>query len=146
MSTISETMTADHRRCDEIFSAAEASVSAGAWVEAVERFRAFRRATERHFEMEETVLFPRFEGATGQSMGPTQVMRMEHIQMRRLLDEMEEAVSSRNGDDYLGFSDTLMLLMQQHNMKEERMLYPMTDQALAGELDEVLDRMGNVAD
>jgi hemerythrin-like domain-containing protein len=31
--------------------------------------------------------------------------------------------------------------MQQHNMKEEQMLYQMADQVLAGEQDEVVGRM-----
>jgi len=31
--------------------------------------------------------------------------------------------------------------MQQHNVKEEQMLYLMADQALANELDEVVGRM-----
>jgi hemerythrin-like domain-containing protein len=32
-------------------------------------------------------------------------------------------------------------MMQQHNMKEEQMLYQMADRALAGEMEEVLQQM-----
>jgi len=63
-------------------------------------------------------------------MGPTQVMRMEHIQMKQLFSEMEQAVKARDDAQYLGLSETLMMIMQQHNMKEEQMLYPMMDQTL----------------
>ena len=65
------------------------------------------------------------------TQGPTAVMRMEHEQMRSLLSQLTEAVSRQDGPRFLGLSETLMVLMQQHNMKEEQMLYPMCDRALA---------------
>ena len=34
-----------------------------------------------------------------------------------------------------------MILLQQHNMKEEQMLYPMAQQHLSGESDRVVDMM-----
>jgi hemerythrin-like domain-containing protein len=64
------------------------------------------------------------------SSGPTQVMRMEHEQMRDLMQEMANAVAAGNQDSYLGLSETLNMLMQQHNLKEENMLYPMSDRVL----------------
>ena len=39
----------------------------------------------RHFEMEEAVLFPAFEEATGMTQGPTMVMHAEHVQMKGVL-------------------------------------------------------------
>ena len=95
MTTISESMTNDHRRCDELFSEAEALVAKGDWSAASAGFDAFHQALEHHFEMEESVLFPEFEQRTGQSMGPTQVMRMEHIQMRQLVKELLQAVQAK---------------------------------------------------
>jgi DUF438 domain-containing protein len=72
------------------------------------------------------------------SMGPTQVMRLEHAQMRTLLDDAADALNAGNADDYLGQADTLLIMMQQHNMKEESILYPMCDQHLVAELPQVL--------
>lgn len=71
-------------------------------------------------------------------MGPTQVMRMEHGQIRALLDDAVDALEQANPDDFLGLADTLLIMMQQHNMKEENILYPMCDQHLAGETPELL--------
>jgi len=130
MATISTAMTADHRRCDEIFTTAEELVSTEKWSEAESVFFAFRDAMLNHFSMEEERLFPAFEQHLGHAMGPTQVMRMEHIQMKQLFSEMEQAVKARDDAQYLGLSETLMMIMQQHNMKEEQMLYPMMDQTL----------------
>ena len=130
MATIITIMAADHRRCDEIFSEAENLVSTKDWGEGGKAFAAFRDATLNHFAMEEERLFPTFEQHIGHAMGPVQIMRMEHNQMRQLLSEMEQAVADRDATRYLGLSETLMMIIQQHNMKEEQMLYPMMDRTL----------------
>jgi hemerythrin-like domain-containing protein len=62
--------------------------------------------------------------------GPTEVMRGEHRQMRDLLAQMKDALTSRDADAFSGAAETLLILMQQHNMKEENILYPMCDNAL----------------
>jgi iron-sulfur cluster repair protein YtfE (RIC family) len=142
MSTISTTMTADHRRCDQIFSSAEELVTTGDWTEAESKFELFRDAILNHFTMEEERLFPAFEQHQGHAMGPTQVMRMEHNQMRQLLAELEQAAQTRNDTQYLGIADTLMMIMQQHNMKEEQMLYPMMDRTLGQEGSEIAQQIG----
>ena len=130
-------MSAHHRRCDGLFAEAEATISGGGWDGAGTEFEDFRKETEKHFSLEEDVLFPHFETATGQTTGPTQMMRMEHAQMRQLFDQIETAIQARDKNQALGLAETLMMIMQQHNMKEERILYPMIDQVAgdrAGEL------------
>jgi DUF438 domain-containing protein len=64
--------------------------------------------------------------------GPTEVMRGEHRQMRDLLGQMSSGLADRDGDTFSGAAETLLILMQQHNMKEENILYPMCDNALGG--------------
>ena len=59
-----------------------------------------------------------------------QVMRGEHIQLRELMASAEQALFSRDGETYAGEAETLLIMMQQHNMKEENVLYPMCDQHL----------------
>ena len=144
MTTITETMSADHRRCDDIFALAEEQIAKGDWAKGGAQFEAFRRATEHHFAMEEEVFFPRFEQRTGQTMGPTQMMRMEHNQMRQLFSEMADAVIQQNKERCLGLSETLMMIMQQHNMKEEQMLYRMADQVFGSDAASVVEEMQNL--
>lgn len=72
-------------------------------------------------------------------------MRLEHAQMRDLLDGMGRAALDRDRPAYLGIAETLLVLMQQHNFKEERVLYPMTDSALGREAEALLARMRGVA-
>lgn len=145
MNTISEYMGQGHQQCDEAFVAAENLVDAGNLTEALQRFKAFRDDMERHFAMEENVLFPAFESATGMRAGPTVVMRSEHQQMRGLFAEMDEALAAANADEYLGLSETLLMIMQQHNFKEEQILYMMADQALGADVEAVITRMQAVA-
>jgi hemerythrin-like domain-containing protein len=78
-------------------------------------------------------LFPAFEAASGMAGGPTQVMRHEHAQMRDLLEQMRGALARRAADTFAGAAETLLILMQQHNMKEENILYPMCNNSLASQ-------------
>ncbi len=142
MNIISDFMANNHRECDDLFAAAEENVANGKWPKAQTEFDAFCSELERHLGIEETVLFPAFDAKTGMEGGPTHVMRMEHQQMRKLIDDMSKKIASKEGDDYLGMSETLMVLMQQHNMKEEQMLYRMMDQTFGGEAGTLLERAG----
>ena len=141
MQSITDTLSADHQRCDEIFAQVEALISQGNWGDGGARFEALRDAMEHHFSMEEKVLFPDFEQRSGQAMGPTQVMRMEHSQMRELLEDMHACIERRARDDFLGLSETLLVIMQQHNAKEEQILYRMADQMLGDGVPDLIERM-----
>jgi len=140
MSNIKDFMTQDHRDCDEIFSQMEEAVANNS-DDAIAKFEAFYDDLTNHFKMEEMVLFPQFEQKTGMTQGPTQVMVMEHEQMRGLLSQMVEAIGAKDNDKFFGLSETLMILMQQHNMKEEQMLYTMIQQHLGGDADHLITQM-----
>lgn len=144
MHTISQVLGDDHQRCDSLFAEAETAVAQGDWLTGESAFNAFHDALEHHFRMEEEVMFPEYEARTGQTMGPTRVMRMEHGQMRQLKEDMATAITARDRDRYLGLSETLLIVMQQHNAKEEQMLYPMADRALQESMEQVLSQMDAV--
>jgi hemerythrin-like domain-containing protein len=131
MNTIHQLMSHDHRACDELFVAVEQAVSKRDWAAAGLAFARFNDAMLAHFQAEEAILFPAFEARTGMRMGPTQVMRGEHAQMRELLEAAETALGACDAEDYSGETETLLIMMQQHNTKEENVLYPMCDQQLS---------------
>ena len=81
--------------------------------------------------MEEEVVFPAFEQTTGMTGGPTAIMRMEHTQMRGILDQMAADALEGDFESVADHGDTLLMVIQQHNMKEENILYPMVEQHLA---------------
>jgi len=133
MTNIRTFMTGDHRHCDDLFAEAEQAVAKGNIAAGKAAFGHFREALLAHFAAEEKTLFPAFEAKTGMTMGPTRVMRMEHEQMRTLLEGTAQALERGDSDDYIGQADTLLIMMQQHNVKEENILYPMCDEHLADE-------------
>lgn len=133
---IKQFMAQDHRNCDLLFAKAENAAAKDDWAAASQVFNAFVQAMERHLGVEEQVLFPAFEEETGVLTGPTEMMRMEHDQMRTLFAEMKDAMKQQNSDDYLGAAETLLIMMQQHNMKEEQILYNMMDQRLPDDVND----------
>lgn len=139
MESFSRFMREDHRACDDLFVAAENAADRGDWSECRQAWTRFSAAILRHFALEETVLFPAFEQATGMTGGPTEVMRREHAQMRELLAPVEDALAGADPEAFLGHTETLLVLMQQHNLKEENVLYPMADRVLAGQREALLD-------
>lgn len=120
----------DHRECDELWAAVEGAVTKADKAKAAALWSEFSKRLLKHLTMEEEVLFPAFEAKTGMKGGPTAVMRSEHVQMRGVLAEMERRVASGDLDGLLDQGDTLLMLIQQHNAKEEGMLYPMAEQVL----------------
>ena len=131
MNTLTEPLHQHHKHCDTLFADAEAAAANQAWAPCQELFNRFQTEIETHFRTEEEVLFPAFEAATGMAGGPTQMMRYEHAQMRDLFSQMADALLRQDRDGFAGVAETLLILMQQHNMKEENILYPMCDRSLA---------------
>lgn len=143
MSNISEFMTGQHRHCDAIYTRAEAAADAGDWETASRETEAFFSEMEKHLSNEEEILFPAFEQKTGMTTGPTAVMRHEHQQMRDLFTQMREGLTQQDAEQFLGAGETLFMLIQQHNMKEEGVLYPMTDNNLSDQSDQLITEMKN---
>lgn len=142
---ISQYMTHEHRECDTLFAQAEQAAAAGEWAKAEEEFLAFSNETLRHFKKEEEELFPTFEAQTGSSEGPTQVMRYEHEQVKGLIGKLAHALENQDKDAYLSLCESMMILLQQHNMKEEQMLYAMCDRVLPPQTKEsTLEKMKQV--
>ena len=126
--------TQDHSDCDSRWADVEELLDAVDIEAARPAWQKFNASTRRHLEMEEEVLFPAFDARSGMGgSGPTAVMRMEHQQMRGLLDQIGEAMDANDAQQALDIGDTLLMLIQQHNVKEENMLYPMAQNMLAGE-------------
>jgi len=140
MPTILDSMTARHKSCDDEFARAEEAVLDARWDEAAGAFNLFRADMARHFRMEEDALFPALQAAGGPA-GPVRMMCMEHAQMNDLLEQMAAAVAEKNAQNYGGSAETLLITMQQHNYKEEQILYPIADRILAPTRDAVLAAM-----
>ena len=140
MSILSTFMKDDHRACDEEFANMENAIADDNWIEGKKLFDKFGSDLLHHFKIEEEVMFPAFEARSESAhCNPTPVMIMEHTQMKQLIQDMNTAVESKDKDKFFGLSETLMMTMQQHNMKEEQMMYPMIDEAMGSESQMLLD-------
>ena len=84
------------------------------------------RALRRHIYLEEEFLFPPLRGAG--LVAPVFVMLREHAQIWATLDALEHEV--RQGGSGSHRCHQLMVELQHHNLKEERVLYPQADSVL----------------
>jgi hemerythrin-like domain-containing protein len=143
VNNIKEYLTNDHRRCDDVFAEMEEKASSSL-SDAKELTQEFIADMEHHFQLEERVVFPEFEAKTGMLNGPTEMMRQEHSQMRNLMQQFLETIENDDKDKFFGLSETLMILLQQHNMKEEQMLYSMIQQHLSVEAEHIIEMMDSL--
>jgi iron-sulfur cluster repair protein YtfE (RIC family) len=140
MQTIAEFMSADHHACDETFAIVEQAALSNNWSDAEIAFSKFRTELENHFRREEDQLFPMLISAGGPA-GPVHVMCREHAQMNALIQEMASSLVQHEAKTYGGLSETLLIVMQQHNLKEEHMLYPIADNFLEAHREQLIDSM-----
>jgi len=137
--TITQYMMNEHAFCDEKYGKAEQSVLSNDFEASKRDLSDFLKSMVRHLAIEEDLLFPEFERQTGMMGGPTYVMRTEHEQFRSIFKQMEASLENQDFDRISGLGETLVILMQQHNMKEEGMLYPMIDQHLMGSCENLIE-------
>ena len=134
MEPINDHMMRDHREIDAIFARSQDAAGASDWASLESNGAMFFARIGRHIELEEDLLFPAFDESSGMSGGgPTGTMRSEHAEMEPMFERMRDAIAARDAARYLAVARTLHELLQQHNLKEEQMMYPMLDQALGSD-------------
>jgi regulator of cell morphogenesis and NO signaling len=93
------------------------------------------RATKelrRHIYVEEELLFPPLRQAG--LLGPILVMLREHGQMWPILDALDQGLAAGVEDHVLRTTcRDLSILLQQHNPKEEQILYPQVDRVVGAD-------------
>ena len=142
--SVAELLELDHRRLDAILVEAKRAMAAADLPQAAARFSEFRTGLERHIAAEEEVLFPAFDALSGGSgSGPIRVMRMEHAELRALMGEIAGALEGSGVNAHTTPLASLTARIYAHNGKEERILYPATDQAArdAGALEDLVRRL-----
>lgn len=116
---------ADHQRLDTLYKSFKQSFEKDL-VAAKQFFKDFKEGLFRHIEWEEDLLFPVFEMKTGMiNRGPTAVMRKEHGIIKFLLEQMHENFNIVTISQTIGELDSIL---NAHNQKEERILYPEMDE------------------
>ncbi|MCP3688330.1 MAG: hemerythrin domain-containing protein [Gammaproteobacteria bacterium] len=137
MTTITEFFTKQHRDCDTILGQMEQALNEENWESAAQKYDDMKQDIFAHLANEEDSLFPMFTEKSGMRGGPVSVMLGEHIEIKALVERIGTAVSEQDSDEALDTTETLFMFLQQHNVKEEQVLYPMTDEALRDDLHEL---------
>ena len=100
--------------------------------DALEILRTF--ADKCHHGKEEDILFPVLE-SLAPGFGPTQVMRLEHVEGRALIRAMGTAVDNLHAGDFARAAIGYVALLRQHIEKEDGILFPMAQTMLSPEQD-----------
>ncbi len=127
MTTILKFMSVDHDRLDNKIK--KYSTEKLVDIERAESiFLSFKSELERHIIWEEDILFPVFERKTGiKDGGPTSVMRIEHIEIKKYLQEIKRKLHVKKIQDPCKEEVALFKVLESHNQKEENILYPGID-------------------
>jgi uncharacterized protein (DUF2249 family)/hemerythrin-like domain-containing protein len=131
---VEEALSWDHDRLDALEQAAFEERAAGDLQAAFDLYAQFALGLRRHIGFEEEILFPSFEELSGMppDAGPTAVMRAEHREIERLLDEIAGGIGDAAADVDAVRAD-LHRVLGEHNLKEEGVLYPTVDQRLGAD-------------
>ncbi len=127
--SVDEYLSWDHRRLDALWEDTRTHAASGALEQAQQRFAEFMCGLERHIDAEEKVLFPMFTARAGAN-GPVEVMCHEHVGIRKAMREIADALAAKDVAGFEAGAEELESILGEHNHKEEKVLYPMTDRML----------------
>jgi regulator of cell morphogenesis and NO signaling len=140
---INEALSWDHDRLDALEHEAFRKRAEGDLQSARETYAVFAAGLRRHIAFEEEILFPAFEETSGMppTAGPTAVMRAEHREIEDLLAKIETGIAEKDAPAE-EWRRAVHHVLGEHNLKEEGMLYPATDQLLGPEeADRIVERI-----
>jgi regulator of cell morphogenesis and NO signaling len=140
---VTEALVWDHTRLDALEAAAFEARARGALGTARGLFADFAHGLRRHIGFEEQILFPEFDARCRLEggNGPTAVMRAEHRSIIAILQIMERQIGDPASPIELSRVE-LREIQRDHDLKEERILYPALDRLLADEeSDQVVARI-----
>lgn len=151
--SLAEVLIREHHAIDAGIEAFVAqSGSGGAVREWAQPLIAAMEALRRHIYLEEVIVFPPIRAGL---MMPVMVMLREHGEIWRAMDDLDARLALDNADDepirseLVAGCQRMLELLEQHNMKEEPIIYPHVDtdlgHAARGHLREFL-REGEMPD
>jgi len=128
-----EYLTWDHRRLDALLGDVRWRLEQQGCAAAAPRFADYRRGLERHIEMEEQILLPAFEQVTGIGGNPLAGICQEHVAIHRAVEEIAARLQTGDRGESLTLVDELRETLLLHDVKEERLFYPMSDELAGGD-------------
>lgn len=130
--TITTMFDEDHDRLDTLFASFQ-KLKRTDFAKAKSAFLEFKAGLQRHVAWEEDVMFPLWEKKSGMTGGgPTIVMRLEHKEIADCLESIHRKVQAQNLESDRE-EQSLLELLDRHNMSEEEVLYPEMDHLISPE-------------
>jgi iron-sulfur cluster repair protein YtfE (RIC family) len=123
-------LATDHRRLDALIDDLSAMVEDGELERAESCVGDLDAGLRRHIRLEEEIVFPIFEAAV-RIVGPTIVMRAEHRDIEARLEELKAALAMPSRPRASTALAELLLVLESHNRKEERVIYPRVESSLS---------------
>jgi len=137
--TITEIMIGEHGKIDSMTEEVE-KLSAGDLGKAREAFNKFKWNLEKHFFVEEKVVFNAYNSVSEDSEDAFRILK-EHKDLLWSVKKIEEALSGNARPDFSGIKKEL----RAHADFEDKIFYPKLDEQLSDELKEVVkDRAGEI--
>ena len=113
----------DHHELEKILRDAARMVDDEERERAEHTFDEFRARLERHMRMEEDVLFAPFEREQGlTARAPTFLMRLEHVEIGRLVEELRLALQLWRPERFRAGVRDLEQFLHAHDAREEALL------------------------
>jgi hemerythrin-like domain-containing protein len=131
--SVTEYLSWDHDRLDGLLEDAAKLAASGQFGDARRRFAELDDGLRRHIRLEEDVLFPVFERRGRMGSGPVHVMLMEHRAIEATMTRMKAALAEDAAGPFAEAREDLLAVLGPHNEKEERILYPTTDDSLSSD-------------
>lgn len=123
--SLAEAFTREHHQIDAAIEEFLASTEPDPHRRAVPLLSAVE-ALRRHIYLEEDIVFPHLP--PGPLMMPLLVMRREHGELWRRMDSLERSIAaSTGGEDVETACQEMLALLENHNAKEEPIIYPHLD-------------------
>ncbi len=134
--SIAAFLGSDHKRLRETWAAGRYAVADCNLSEVRRHFSEFFVGLSSHIRMEEEILFPAIEERTGvRDAGPTAAMRAEHARFKEILARLNRAVQWETCEAITRMLQSEPItpedLFNSHDLREERVLYPMADRLIA---------------
>ena len=129
MPVASATLASHHRRCEELFAAAQRAATAADWKRLPGCVAELREALLDHFRYEEERLFPLYEQTSGNE-GATEKFCAQHDDMRAALWILATVSPEREPGRYRVELGALQTAFDEHAEEEERRMYPEFERVL----------------
>ena len=132
MPVASQALAEHHRRCEQLFAAAQRAAAASDWSGLPARVGALREALLEHFHYEEDRLFPLYEETSGNE-GSTESFCAQHDDMRAALWILATMSPGDEPRRYRAELTALQAAFALHAAEEERRMYPEFERLLRRE-------------